>query len=146
MMMTEIRSKSYSELIRYSTFEDRLNYLMLHGSVGFDTFGFDRFLNQAFYRSREWQLVKQQVIVRDNGCDLGVKGYEIPDSVHVFVHHINPITADDVKNHNQILLDPENLITTTFNTHQIIHYGLQNGSSPKLPIDRKMNDTCPWRS
>ena len=145
-MMTEIRSKSYSELIRYSSFEDRLNYLMLHGSVGFDTFGFDRYLNQAFYKSREWQIVKNQIILRDGACDLGVPGYEIPDGVPVFIHHINPITADDVKNHNPILLDPENLITTVFKTHQIIHYGLQNNSQPSLSIDRTPNDTCPWRS
>lgn len=144
--MTEIRSKSYSELIRYSSFEDRLNYLMLHGSVGFDTFGFDRYLNQAFYKSREWQIVKNQIILRDGACDLGVPGYEIPDGVPVFIHHINPITADDVKNHNPILLDPENLITTVFKTHQIIHYGLQNNSQPSLSIDRTPNDTCPWRS
>lgn len=145
-MMTETRSKSYSELIRYSSFEDRLNYLMLHGSVGFDTFGFDRYLNQAFYKSREWQIVKNQIILRDGACDLGVPGYEIPDGVPVFIHHINPITADDVKNHNPILLDPENLITTVFKTHQIIHYGLQNNSQPSLSIDRTPNDTCPWRS
>ena len=144
--MTEIRSKSYSELIRYSSFEDRLNYLMLHGSVGFDTFGFDRYLNQAFYKSREWQIVKNKIILRDGACDLGVPGYEIPDGVPVFIHHINPITADDVKNHNPILLDPENLITTVFKTHQIIHYGLQNNSQPSLSIDRTPNDTCPWRS
>lgn len=144
--MTEIRSKSYSELIRYSSFEDRLNYLMLHGSVGFDTFGFDRYLNQAFYKSREWQIVKNQIILRDGACDLGVPGYEIPDGVPVFIHHINPITADDVKNHNPILLDPENLITTVFKTHQIIHYGLQINSQPSLSIDRTPNDTCPWRS
>ncbi len=144
--MTETRSKSYSELIRYSSFEDRLNYLMLHGSVGFDTFGFDRYLNQAFYKSREWQIVKNQIILRDGACDLGIPGYEIPDGVPVFIHHINPITADDVKNHNPILLDPENLITTVFKTHQIIHYGLQNNSQPSLSIDRTPNDTCPWRS
>lgn len=144
--MTETRSKSYSELIRYSSFEDRLNYLILHGSVGFDTFGFDRYLNQAFYKSREWQIVKNQIILRDGACDLGVPGYEIPDGVPVFIHHINPITADDVKNHNPILLDPENLITTVFKTHQIIHYGLQNNSQPSLSIDRTPNDTCPWRS
>ena len=144
--MTETLSKSYSELIRYSSFEDRLNYLMLHGSVGFDTFGFDRYLNQAFYKSREWQIVKNQIILRDGACDLGIPGYEIPDGVPVFIHHINPITADDVKNHNPILLDPENLITTVFKTHQIIHYGLQNNSQPSLSIDRTPNDTCPWRS
>lgn len=145
-MMTETLSKSYSELIRYSSFEDRLNYLMLHGSVGFDTFGFDRYLNQAFYKSREWQIVKNQIILRDGACDLGIPGHEIPDGVPVFIHHINPITADDVKNHNPILLDPENLITTIFKTHQIIHYGLQNNSQPSLSIDRTPNDTCPWRS
>lgn len=119
---------------------------MLHGSVGFDTFGFDRFLNQDFYRSEEWRQMKNRIIVRDLGCDLGIKGYEIPDGVSVFVHHINPITAEDVKNHNPILLDPENLITTVFKTHQIIHYGLPLDSKPNLPMDRSANDTCPWRN
>lgn len=145
MKMTNL-TKSYSELIRYSTYEDRLNYLMLHGSVGFDTFGFDRFLNQDFYRSEEWHQMKNRIIVRDLGRNLGVKGYEIPEGVPIFVHHINPITAEDVKNHNPILLDPENLITTVFKTHQIIHYGLPLDSKPNLPMDRSANDTCPWRN
>lgn len=144
--MMETHSKSYSELIRFSTFEDRLNYLMLHGSVGFDTFGFDRFLNQAFYKSEEWFQIKNQIVVRDLGCDLGLPGYEIPEGVPIFIHHINPITVDDVKNHNPILLDPENLITTVFRTHQIIHYGLGNNTRPNLSLDRLPNDTCPWRN
>lgn len=145
-MTTDTRIKTYSELIRYSTFEDRLNYLMLHGSVGFDTFGFDRFLNQAFYRSEEWIQTKHKIIVRDNGCDLGLRGYEIPEGVHIFVHHLNPITVDDVVNHNPMLLDPENLISTTFKTHQIIHYGLSLDSKPRLSMERSINDTCPWRN
>lgn len=145
-MTTDTRIKTYSELIRYSTFEDRLNYLMLHGSVGFDTFGFDRFLNQAFYKSEEWIQTKYKIIVRDNGCDLGLRGYEIPESVHIFVHHLNPITVDDVVNHNPMLLDPENLISTTFKTHQIIHYGLSLDSKPRLSMERSINDTCPWRN
>ena len=145
-MTTNTSIKTYSELIRYSTFEDRLNYLMLHGSVGFDTFGFDRFLNQAFYRSEEWIQTKHKIIVRDNGCDLGLKGYEIPEGVHIFVHHLNPITVDDVVNHNPMLLDPENLISTTFKTHQIIHYGLSLDSKPRLSMERSINDTCPWRN
>lgn len=140
------RSKSYSELIRYSTYEDRLNYLMLHGSVGFDTFGFDRYLNQDFYRSEVWRQIKHRIIVRDLGCDLGMTGYEIPDGVHIYVHHINPISAQDVIDHNPILLDPENLITTVFKTHQIIHYGLPLDSKPRLSMERSMNDTCPWRN
>lgn len=145
-MTTNTRIKTYSELIRYSTFEDRLNYLMLHGSVGFDTFGFDRFLNQAFYKSEEWIQTKHKIIVRDNGCDLGLRGYEIPEGVHIFVHHLNPIAVDDVVNHNPMLLDPENLISTTFKTHQIIHYGLSLDSKPRLSIERSINDTCPWRN
>lgn len=145
-MTTNTSIKTYSELIRYSTFEDRLNYLMLHGSVGFDTFGFDRFLNQAFYKSEEWIQTKHKIIVRDNGCDLGLRGYEIPEGVHIFVHHLNPITVDDVVNHNPMLLDPENLISTTFKTHQIIHYGLSLDSKPRLSMERSINDTCPWRN
>ena len=145
-MTTNTSIKTYSELIRYSTFEDRLNYLMLHGSVGFDTFGFDRFLNQAFYKSEEWIQTKHKIIVRDNGCDLGLRGYEIPEGVHIFIHHLNPITVDDVVNHNPMLLDPENLISTTFKTHQIIHYGLSLDSKPRLSMERSINDTCPWRN
>lgn len=145
-MTTNTSIKTYSELIRYSTFEDRLNYLMLHGSVGFDTFGFDRFLNQAFYKSEEWIQTKHKIIVRDNGCDLGLRGYEIPEGVHIFIHHLNPITVDDVVNHNPMLLDPENLISTTFKTHQIIHYGLPLDSKPRLSMERSINDTCPWRN
>lgn len=145
-MTTSTSIKTYSELIRYSTFEDRLNYLMLHSSVGFDTFGFDRFLNQAFYKSEEWIQTKHKIIVRDNGCDLGLRGYEIPEGVHIFIHHLNPITVDDVVNHNPMLLDPENLISTTFKTHQIIHYGLSLDSKPRLSMERSINDTCPWRN
>lgn len=144
--MKKQRTKSYSELITYSTFEDRLNYLMLHGKVGFDTFGFDRYLNQGFYRSEEWRQIKSQIIVRDLGCDLGIRGFEIPDGVSVFIHHINPIDVEDVKNHNPIILDPENLITTTFKTHQLIHYGVKDNPFPRLVLDREPNDTCPWRN
>ena len=121
--MTSRNTKSYSELIQLATFEERLRYLQLYGQVGYDTFGYDRFLNQAFYRSEEWIQTKSRIIYRDLGCDLGLRGYEIPDGVPAFVHHINPITADDIKNHNPILLDPENLITTIFATHQIIQIG-----------------------
>lgn len=145
-MTKETRSKSYSELIQLPTFEDRLRYLMLYGKIGYDTFGYDRFLNQDFYRSKEWHQTKSKIILRDLGCDLGIKGHEIPDGLPVYIHHINPITVDDILNHDPILLDPENLITTIFNTHQIIHYGPKDANRPTLPLERSPNDTCPWRS
>src|SRR6516162_3949723 len=116
--MTEI--KSYSELIQRSTFEDRLKYLMLHGRVGSATFGFDRHINQKFYTSYEWKLARDIVISRDNGCDLGVPGYEIHGNL--LIHHINPMGVDDIIHGEDWIFDPEFLITTTQNTHNAIHF------------------------
>lgn len=141
--MAEIeRIRSYSEIITIDNFLDRFNYLKLGGSVGAETFGFDRYINQRFYTSREWMRVRDFVITRDFGCDLGVYWYEIYDKV--YVHHMNPINANDIKMNTDILLNPEYLITTSFNTHNAIHYGdinlLDIGYNERSP-----NDTCPWK-
>lgn len=135
--------KCYSELSKLSTFEERFEYLRLDGAVGAETFGFDRYLNQAFYhRSKEWKAVRDIVIVRDNGCDLGVPGYEIYG--RVLIHHLNPISVLDIERKSDLLLDPEYLICTTHNTHNAIHYGTAE-LLVKGPIQRKKYDTCPWR-
>lgn len=136
--------RTYSELIKYNTFEDRLNYLKIYGKVGIDTFGFDRIFNQMFYNSYEWRKTRNFVITRDNGCDLGLKGYEIGKYEKIFIHHMNPISIEDIKNNSSILLDPEFLITTVFDTHNKIHYGISN-SEKILFIERTANDTCPWK-
>ena len=140
MTMTNI--KTYSELITIPTFEERFEYLKLDGQVGVETFGFNRYLNQAFYKSDEWLSIRDYVITRDNGCDLGMEGYEIYG--RILIHHINPITKDDIIQRSRILLDPENLITTVKRTHDAIHYGDSN-LLMKAPIERRKNDTCPWR-
>lgn len=134
--------KTYTELSRLSTFEDRYNYLRLSGAVGEATFGFDRYLNQVFYRSQKWKSVRDFVIIRDNGCDLGIEGYEIHG--RIIIHHMNPITLRDIELESDMLLDPEYLITTVHNTHNAIHYGDEN-LLIKAPIQRSKNDTCPWR-
>lgn len=136
--------KTYSELITIPTFEERYEYLKLGGRVGEETFGFDRYLNQEFYKSKEWLNVRDIVIIRDMGCDLGIEEREIPEGVRILVHHINPITIDDILNGSEFLLDPEYLISTIDNTHRAIHYGdasilLQD------PIERTPYDTCPWK-
>ena len=139
-MMTNI--KTYSELIMIPTFEDRYEYLKLGGQVGVETFGFDRYLNQAFYKSDEWLSVRDYVIARDNGCDLGVEGYEIYG--RILIHHMNPITKEDILQRSKFLLDPEYLITTVKRTHDAIHYG-NDSIIFEAPIERRKNDTCPWR-
>ena len=145
MMMKNI--KTYSELITIPTFEERFEYLKLDGQVGVETFGFNRYLNQAFYKSDEWLSIRDYVITRDNGCDLGMEGYEIYGQI--LIHHINPITIDDVLNLNPCLTDLENLICVTNTTHNMIHYGLYKnstiGGSLIYGADRKPNDTCPWK-
>ena len=140
MMMKNI--KTYSELITIPTFEERFEYLKLDGQVGVETFGFNRYLNQVFYKSDEWLSIRDYIITRDNGCDLGMEGYEIYG--RILIHHINPITKDDIIQRSRILLDPENLITTVKRTHDAIHYGDSN-LLMKAPIERRKNDTCPWR-
>ena len=138
--MTNIRT--YSELITLPTFKERFNYLKLDGLVGESTFGFDRYLNQMFYRSQRWKEIRDFVIIRDDGCDLGVEGYEIHS--RIVIHHMNPITIEDIRKESEFLLDPEFLICTIHNTHNAIHYGDEN-LLIKAPIERSKNDTCPWK-
>lgn len=140
-MMTSI--KTYSELIALPTFEERYRYCRIGGAVGEETFGFDRLVNQFFYqRSREWEAVRRHVILRDNGCDLGVPGREIQGKI--LVHHMNPISLRDIERKSDILLDPEFLICTSLMTHNAIHYG-DESLLILNPIERTKNDTCPWR-
>lgn len=140
-MSTTKLFRRYSELRRLFTFEERFEYLRLGGIVGTATFGFDRYINQDFYRSREWRSVRDQVIVRDDGCDLGVEGYEIHGNL--LVHHMNPMTADDVVHGEEWILNPDFLITTTQDTHNAIHYG--DKSLLKTPyVPRQPNDTRLW--
>lgn len=134
--------RTYSELKALPTFEERYEYLRLDGRVGVDTFGFDRYLNQVFYRSAVWKRIRDQVIIRDNGCDLGVEGYDIRD--RILIHHMNPITVEDIENESEFLLNPEYLICVTHNTHNAIHYGSKD-LLVTAPIERRPNDTCPWR-
>lgn len=134
--------RTYSELIKLKTFKDRFEYLKLDGIVGEETFGFDRYMNQIFYKSREWTSVRRAVIIRDNGCDLGVEGYEIHGKI--LIHHMNPINLSDIVHKTDELLNPDYLITTVLSTHNAIHYG-DASLLPALPIERRTNDTCPWK-
>ena len=138
--MTNIRT--YSELIALPTFEERYEYLRLDGRVGEETFGFDRWLNQTFYKSEEWLSMRDKIIVRDNGCDLGISGRDIYS--RILIHHMNPITKEDILRRSDILLNPEYLICVTPNTHRAIHYGNSNLLMKDL-IERRPNDTCPWK-
>lgn len=134
--------RTYSELITLHTFEERYRYLRLGGRVGEETFGFDRYLNQMFYTSKEWQEIRDYVIVRDNGCDLAMEDREIYG--RILVHHMNPVRAEDILNRTKYLLDPEYLISTIKQTHDAIHYG-DESLLMLNPIERRKNDTCPWR-
>lgn len=137
--------RTYSELITLDTFKDRFEYLKLEGVVGRDTFGFDRWINQHFYRSKEWRDVRNYVITRDNSCDLGVEGFDIAEGEIILIHHMNPIDVNDIINVTDYLLNPEFLITTIQNTHNAIHYGSYDTLLPRLFVERYPNDTCPWR-
>ena len=134
--------RTYSELIQLPTFEERFDYLRLDGVVGKDTFGFDRYLNQQFYRSSEWKRIRNQVIVRDNGCDLGIDEYEIHG--RILIHHMNPISIEDLQYMSDLLMNPEYLICVSHRTHNAIHYG-DESLIVTAPIERSQNDTCPWR-
>lgn len=134
--------RTYSELITIPTFEERFRYLRLKGSVGVDTFGFDRYLNQKFYRSIEWRRVRDEVIVRDGGCDLGIEDRLIYG--RILIHHLNPITEKDILHMTDALLNPEFLICVSHITHNAIHYGDEN-LLMKGPVIRTPNDTCPWK-
>ena len=126
----------------FQTFKERYKYLRLRGFVGEETFGYDRYLNQVFYKSKEWMDIRNYVIIRDNGCDLGIPGHEIHG--RILIHHMNPITKEDILNRSEFLLDPEYLISTIKLTHDAIHYGDENLLMDE-PIVRTKNDTCPWR-
>lgn len=134
--------RTYSELITLPTFEERYRYLRLDGRVGQETFGFDRWLNQKFYKDPEWLRVRDFVIIRDNGCDLGIEGREIHS--RILIHHMNPITTEDIVKRSKYLLDPEYLICTVKRTHDAIHYG-DESLLILNPIERTKNDTCPWK-
>jgi hypothetical protein len=136
-----MKTRSYSELRRLETFEERFFYLELKGTLGTSTFGFDRWINQRFYKSREWLSVREQVIVRDNGCDLGILGFEIYSGL--LVHHMNPISVDDLEHGEDWIIDPEYLITTSLRTHNAIHYG-DESLLPRGPVVRKRGDTKLW--
>ena len=141
-MMTTTNIRTYSELIQLLTFEERFDYLRLDGVVGKDTFGFDRYLNQQFYRSSEWKRIRNQVIVRDNGCDLGIDEHEIHG--RILIHHMNPISIEDLQYMSDLLMNPEYLICVSHRTHNAIHYG-DESLIVTAPIERSQNDTCPWR-
>lgn len=134
--------KCYSELALLPTFQARYQYLQLNGEVGKETFGFDRYMNQFFYRSPEWRRVRDLVITRDEGCDLGIPGREIFG--RIIIHHMNPISPEDIRDRSDFLLDPEYLITTIHNTHLAIHYGDEHQLLQE-PVVRRPNDTCPWK-
>lgn len=135
--------RTYTELNKLKTFEERFEYLKLDNVVGEETFGFDRWLNQQFYKSKEFRRIRDYVIARDCGCDLGVSDHEIIDE-RILIHHMNPITKEDIINNTDFLLNPEYLITTINNTHQAIHYG-NDEMLAKAPVIRYKNDQCPWR-
>lgn len=134
--------RTYSELIKLPTFIERYEYLRLGGVVGEETFGFDRYFNQLFYRSDEWKRIRDEVIIRDNGCDLGMEGHDIHS--RIIIHHMNPITKADILRRSEFLLNPEYLICTIKSTHDAIHYG-DESLLITAPIERYENDTCPWR-
>lgn len=144
MTMNTTTIRTYSELSKLKTRKERFEYLKLDGMVGDETFGWDRYLNQALYKDRRWLEVRDKVIARDLGCDLGLEGYEIPNSVRVIVHHMNPITKEDLLYHIEDVLNPEYLITTVKRTHDAIHYGSADPIKDVLVL-RTKNDTCPWK-
>ena len=141
-MVTTMSIRTYSELIALPTFEERFKYLQLNGQVGESTFGFDRYMNQVFYRSQKWKSIRDFVIIRDCGCDLGVEGYDIHGKI--IIHHMNPLSMRDIETESDFLLNPDFLICTTHNTHNAIHYGDEN-LLVTAPVERTKNDTCPWR-
>lgn len=142
-MMNQRIIRTYSELIKLPTFKERFEYLKLGGVIGEETFGFDRYLNQIFYKSREWKKLRNDIIVRDNGCDLAMPDREIIDQT-ILIHHMNPLTKEDILNMTEFVLNPEYLICTILNTHNAIHYG-NSDLLYQEPIVRYKNDMCPWR-
>lgn len=135
-------NKSYEELVKLKTFKERYRYLKLNGRVGEETFGCDRYLNQVFYRSKEWKDFRNKIIIRDNGCDLGIDGMEIHSKL--LIHHINPITKRDILERSSLLMDENNVICVSHNTHEAIHYGDESLLIEEY-VPRRPNDTIPWR-
>lgn len=135
-------SRRYSELIRIPTFEERYRYLRILGSVGTETFGFDRYMNQGFYHSIEWRSIRDHIIARDNGCDLGIDGRQIFGKI--YIHHMNPVSVKDLEFIREVLIDPEYLICASHDTHNAIHYGSEELLA-RDPIIRRPGDTCPWK-
>ena len=142
MKTTTGNIRTYSEMITLKTYEERFDYLKIGGRVGLETFGYDRYLNQILYNTKQWKKFRREIIIRDNACDLACEGYEI--NYRILVHHINPITVEDIINRNPMIFDLENAITTTHRTHNAIHYGDKN-LLVLQPMERTPNDTCPWR-
>lgn len=147
-----MNDKSYTELMKLNSYEERLDYLMINGNVGKDTFAHDRYLNQNFYKSKQWRSFRNSIIIRDNACDLASPERELrpwtdkTGKIHkpsLYIHHINPITIDDLLNNSSKILDPDNAITVSLETHNAIHYG--NKSTVSRTVERKPNDTCPWK-
>lgn len=136
-----MKIRTFSELSRLTTFEERYEYLRLGGEVGIATFGYDRYLNQAFYHSKEWQWVRNEIIIRDNGCDLGMEDYDIKS--RIYIHHMNPILLEQIEERDPSILDPEFLICVSHQTHNAIHFG-DASLLPQLPIERKPGDTTLW--
>lgn len=138
--------KSYSELIELPTLLERYRYLRIRGKVGEETFGCHRYLNQQLYTNDErWKALRRRIIVRDNGCDMALPEFQIPNGCKIIIHHINPITMEDFLNNNPDIFDPENVVCVSFNTHQAIHYGNED-LLPQIPIVRRPHDTCIWRT
>lgn len=135
-------NRCYTDLIQLKTFKERYDYLRLGGIVGQDTFGFDRYLNQKFYHSPEWKKIRRDVIIRDEGRDMATEGYELHGNI--FIHHMNPLVPEDLINVPDYILNPEYLVCVSKRTHDAIHYG-DSSLLPQLPIERKPNDTCPWK-
>jgi len=136
-------TRSYSEFKKLKTFKERYDYLKLKGVVGESTFGFDRYINQALYKSEEWQRIRDEVIIRDKGCDLGIKEYELHD--RIIIHHMNAITKNDILERRPHVYDPEYLVCVSHQTHQAIHYGDEDLLPKAVLVVRKKNDTCPWK-
>lgn len=138
--------RTYTELIKLPTFLERYRYLKLKGVVGEQTFGWERYINQKFYTSYEWRRFRQDIIVRDNGCDLGIPGREYVGDELIFIHHMNVIDVNDIVNQTEFLMNPEYVISCRFSTHNAIHYGDESILLPYEPVVRHPNDTCPWKN
>jgi hypothetical protein len=138
---SRIEMRRYSELKRLKTFKERYEYLRIGGLVGESTFGFERYLNQALYTSQKWKSIRNEVIIRDNGCDLGIEGYDIYDKI--IIHHMNPLTREQMRDPDESIFDPEFLICVSHDTHNAIHYG-DESLLPEIFVERRPNDTCPW--